>query len=58
MKRPHLMDPAFRYYSAADTDVSRTFARVRREMKAAEAAKAKPAGNVKALPPKKEKGRG
>lgn len=55
MKRPHLMDPTFRYYPAADTDVARTFARVRREMKAAEAAKTKPAGNVKALPKKEKK---
>lgn len=51
MKRPHLMDPTFRYYPAADTDVARTFARVRKEM----AAKAKPPTNVKALL-KKSKG--
>lgn len=36
------------YYPANDTDISRTFRRIRREQKEAEAAK-KPASNVKAL---------
>lgn len=52
MKRARLFDPTFRYYPAADTDVSRTFKRIRAQMKATEAAK-KPASNVKAMPPKK-----
>ena len=31
-----LTDPTFRYYSSADTDLKRTFARIRAEMKKAE----------------------
>lgn len=38
-----ILDPRFRYTSAANTDLRRTFARIRRELaKAAEAEKAKP----------------
>lgn len=48
MKRARLLEPGFRYYGSADTDAARTWARVRREMKQAEAAK-KPASNVKPL---------
>lgn len=55
MKKPNLMDPSFKYVPAASTNLHATFARVRREMKQAEAAK-KPASNVKPL--KKEKGNG
>ena len=32
-----LMDPAFRYRKAVDTDIRKTFARVRRELKQAAA---------------------
>ena len=35
MKPPSLLDPTFRYTSAADTNIRRTFARVKREQKAA-----------------------
>lgn len=36
----HIYDPAFRYTSSANTDVRKTFARIRREQeKAKEAAK-------------------
>lgn len=51
MKRPHLYDPGFKYTPAASTDIARTFARIRREMKQTEATKP-PATNVKALPKK------
>lgn len=44
--KARLLDPAFKYTPAAQTDISKTFARIRREMK--EAAKAQPA-NVKPL---------
>lgn len=54
MKKPSLMDKDFRYVPASRTNVAATFARIRREQKAAEAAK-KPGSNVKALPPKKVK---
>jgi hypothetical protein len=44
-----LMDPAFKYRRAAETDVAATFARIRRQQKAeAEAANRQPA-NVKPL---------
>lgn len=42
MPRDHrsILNPEFRYYRAVDTDLRRTFARIRREMaKAAEAQK-------------------
>lgn len=55
MKRPTLMDPAFKYVPASRTNIALTFARIKRELK--EAAKAQPA-NVKALPKKKEQRRG
>lgn len=34
-----ILDPKFRYYSSANTDVRRTFARVRREMRRQQQAK-------------------
>lgn len=46
------MDKSWRYYPASDTDVSRTFRRVRQQMK--EAAKAPPP-NVKQLKKKETK---
>jgi hypothetical protein len=55
IKRARLLDKGFRYYPSSDTDVARTFARVRRQMKEAEKAKL-PAANVKPL--KKEQKRG
>lgn len=48
-------DPTFRYVRSEATDISKTFARIRREQKAAEEAKTKPASNVKAIAPKKAK---
>jgi hypothetical protein len=50
-------DPNFRYVRSEATDIRKTFARVRRQMKEAEAAK-KPPANVKTLPKKGEKGGG
>lgn len=41
-----LLDPKFRYHSSADTDLRRTFARVRREQEAAKKPKPLPASNV------------
>ncbi len=35
MKRPSLLDPSFRYTPSVATDISRTFARIRREQAAA-----------------------
>lgn len=52
MKRARLLDPSFKYVKAADTDVAKTFARVRREMKEQAA---KPAPNVKPLTSAKTK---
>lgn len=54
MKRPNLMDPGFKYVSASKTNLRATFARIRREIKEAEAAK-KPAANVKPLKKKEAK---
>lgn len=39
MKAPSLMDPKFRYVKAAETNIARTFARIRKQIKEAEAAK-------------------
>lgn len=50
--RTGLLDPKFKYTKAADTDIAKTFARIRRQMK--EAAKAPPP-NVKQLKKKETK---
>ena len=47
MKPPSLLDPAFKYVSANDTDIKKTFARIRREQEKAKAIAA--ASNVKPL---------
>lgn len=36
MKHKHIYDPAFKYVRAHETDLKKTFARVRREQKEAE----------------------
>lgn len=54
MKRPSLLDPKFRYVPAGETDVAKTFARIRKQMKEAEAAK-KSGAKVTALPKKGSK---
>jgi hypothetical protein len=46
-----LLDPAFKYKRAAETDIAATFARVRRQLKAE--AEAAAVTNVKPLRPKK-----
>ena len=51
-KRARCFDKGWKYVPSGETDISRTFRRVKREL--AEAAKAKPA-NVKALPKKEPK---
>jgi hypothetical protein len=33
MNKPNILDPRFKYTSAAKTDISKTFARIRRELK-------------------------
>lgn len=35
MTTPNILDPKFRYISAKNTDLRKTFARIRREQKAA-----------------------
>ena len=37
--RKSILDPSFRYVSSVDTNISKTFARVRKEQKAAAAAR-------------------
>lgn len=49
-----LLDPSFRYVSSAATDIRKTFARIRREQKAAAEIKPPdPPANVRALQRKK-----
>lgn len=45
-------DKGWTYYGSENTDVARTFRRIRKQLKEAEAAK-KPASNVKPMPAKK-----
>jgi len=47
-----ILDPSFRYTSSANTDIRRTFARIRREQRKRERANAAaaPAPNVLAMP--------
>ena len=47
-----ILDPAFRYTSSANTDIRKTFARVRREMRRQEQANSRqdPDSNVKVTP--------
>lgn len=52
MKRARLLDPDFKYVKAADTDISATFRRIRKQLKEQAA---KPAPNVKTLKPLKKK---
>lgn len=52
--RKRLLDPAFRYVKASETDVSKTWARVRRQLKEAEAVKQ--AANVKPIRDKRSMG--
>jgi hypothetical protein len=40
--RKRLLDKTFRYVKSSETDVARTFARIRKQIKEAEAAKAAP----------------
>jgi hypothetical protein len=47
MKPPSLMDPSFRYVRAAETNIAKTFQRIRRQQKEAEAAKQ--AANVRPM---------
>lgn len=44
-----LMNPAFKYTRAAETNISKLFARVRRELKEAETAKQTKPVNVRAI---------
>ena len=50
MKPPSILDPNFRYVSSNSTDIRKTFARVRREMKLPEP---KPDAKVVAIRKKK-----
>jgi hypothetical protein len=49
-----LMNPQFKYVKSGETDIRKTFARIRREMKEAEAIKQEP--KVRALRPAKKGG--
>lgn len=51
-KRARCFDPAWKYVPANATDIAKTFARIRRHQKEAEAACK--AANVKPIRPKKE----
>ena len=52
MKRARLLDSDFKYVKAADTDISATFRRIRKQLKEQAA---KPAPNVKPLKKKEPK---
>lgn len=45
----HILSPQFKYTPAAATDIHKTFARIRRELKDREEAKAKPVAKVSQL---------
>lgn len=48
--RTGLMDPNFRYVKAAETNIAKTFARIKRQLKEQEAARAAaPAPNVRPI---------
>jgi hypothetical protein len=55
MTRPpkSLLDPSFRYVSASNTNIAKTFARIRREMKAETPKPPEPPANVRTLQRKK-----
>lgn len=54
--RARLFEPGFRYVKAAETDISKTFARIRRQLKEAEQAKQQ-AANVCPIKKRKEAGK-
>lgn len=47
--KPNILDPKFKYVPAAATDVSKTFARVRKEMQEAEKKRLTQRANVRDL---------
>jgi hypothetical protein len=44
-----ILDPSFKYTSSANTDIAKTFARIRREQRRVAEAPAPPPGNVAPL---------
>jgi hypothetical protein len=50
--RKRLLERTFKYTKASETDVARTFARIKKQLKEAEAAAAKPV-NVKTIHPER-----
>ena len=48
-----ILDPSFKYTSSANTDIARTFARIRREQRRTAESAALPPANVASLAPRR-----